>query len=63
MKNKVRKEGNYEYFVTTKDHAILNLDKKEWFAVVEGQKGDILVGSDSDHERKKKPDAGKIPFG
>lgn len=57
MENKVSKYGNYEMFLTTKNHTILCLDEKEWFAVVEGQQGTIIVGSDSDHQ--KSSDLGK----
>ena len=53
MRGSVIKHGHYELFETTKGHQILTLDESEWFAVVEGQKGDIIVHSDSDHERKK----------
>lgn len=53
MENRIKKEGKYELFVTTKDHHILTLDNKEWFAIVEGQQGEIMVRSDSDHEKKK----------
>lgn len=53
MKNKVRKDGNYELFVTTKNHTILTFDNKDWYAVVKGQQGDILVGSDTNHEKSE----------
>lgn len=53
MKNKVRKDGNYELFVTTNNHTILAFDNKEWYALVKGQQGDILVGSDANHEKAK----------
>lgn len=53
MRGTVKKNGNYELFETTKGHQILTLDEKEWYALVEGQKGDIIVHSDSDHEKKK----------
>jgi hypothetical protein len=59
MENKVRKNGNYEMFQTTKNHTILCLDKKEWFAVVEGQQGTIIIGSDSDHQKSKEIGSGK----
>lgn len=53
MQGNLEKHGQYELFETTKGHQILNLNNKEFYAVVEGQKGDILVRSDSDHEKKK----------
>jgi hypothetical protein len=53
MKGKIKKEGKYELFETTKGHQILTLNKKEWYAIVKGKYGHILVKSDSDHEKKK----------
>lgn len=53
MRGKLQKHGHYELFKTTHGHQILNLDDKEWFAVVEGQRGDLMVHSDSDHEKEK----------
>lgn len=59
MKNKIKKNGNYDLFRTTKDHTILCLDNKEWYAVVEGQQGKIIVRSDSDHQKAKELGQGK----
>lgn len=53
MQGNLEKRGQYELFETTKGHQILNLNDKEFYAVVEGQRGDILVRSDSDHEKKR----------
>lgn len=53
MRGKLEKQGHYELFKTTKGHQILNLNNKNWFAVVKGQKGDMLIGSDSDHQKEK----------
>jgi len=47
----VREKGNYELFETTHGHRILVLNDKRWFAWVEGREGEILVLSDSDHEK------------
>ncbi len=44
-------KGNYELFETTHGHRILVLNGERWYAWVEGQKGEILVLSDSDHEK------------
>lgn len=60
MKTKVSKQGEYELFETTKGHQILALNDKEWYALVEGQEGDIIVHSDSDHEKKKTQLQGKF---
>lgn len=59
MQGKLEGEGKYELFETTKGHQILNLDDKNFFAVVKGKYGDILVRSDSDHEKKKTVKKGK----
>jgi hypothetical protein len=48
---KVEDKGNYELFETTRGHRILALNGQRWFALVEGQRGEILVHSDSDHEK------------
>ena len=53
MRGTVKKQGRYELFETTKGHQILHLHDEEWYAIVEGQKGDIIVHSDADHEKKK----------
>jgi hypothetical protein len=47
----VLEKGRYELFETNHHHRILVLNQKEWFAWVEGQQGDILVLSDSDHQK------------
>lgn len=51
MSVNVEDKGNYELFETTHGHRILVLNGERWFAWVEGQKGEILVLSDSDHEK------------
>ena len=53
MRGKLEKKGHYDLFETTKGSQILNLNDKTFFAVVEGQQGDILVGTDQDHQKKK----------
>jgi hypothetical protein len=60
MQGSLHKQGNYELFETTKGHQILNLNDDEFYAVVEGQKGDILVKSDADHEKQKTVKKGKF---
>jgi hypothetical protein len=59
MKNKIRKQGNYDLFITSKKHLILSLDQKGWYAVVEGQESDILVASNSDHQKERTSQEGK----
>lgn len=60
MRGTLKKNGHYELFETTKGHQILNLDDQEFYAIVEGQKGDIIVHSDSDHEKKKTQEEGNF---
>lgn len=52
MRGKAIEEGKYVLFKTTKDHPILKLGDN-FYALVEGQKGDIIVSSNSDHKKKK----------
>ena len=51
MSVNVEDKGHYELFETTHGHRILALNGERWFAWVEGQKGEILVLSNSDHEK------------
>jgi hypothetical protein len=54
MPVRILDRGRYEIFETNHGHEILGLDGKEgkkWFAVVRGQKGDILVRSGPDHTK------------
>jgi hypothetical protein len=47
----VKDKGDYELFETTRGHRILVLNGERWFAWVEGQQGELLVHSASDHEK------------
>ena len=60
MRGDLKKHGHYELFQTTHGHQILNLDDKEWFAVVKGQQGDLMVHSDSDHQKDKTLEKGEF---
>src|SRR5215207_259330 len=51
MSVKVEDKGHYELFETTNGNHILVLNGERWFAWVEGQQGEILVHTDSDHEK------------
>src|SRR5688572_6480743 len=51
MPVKVIEKGMYELFETNHHHQILVLNRRQWFALVRGQKGDILVRTNSDHIR------------
>jgi hypothetical protein len=62
MSVKIKDQGQYELFETTKHHKILVLDNKQWFAAVKGQQGDILVRSDSDHEAERTLQKGHFYF-
>lgn len=58
MRGKIEKQGQYELFETTHGHQILNLDDEEhhveeFYAVVKGDQGDLLVHSDADHDKQK----------
>ena len=60
MRGKLKKEGKYELFKTTEGHDILNLENKEFYALVSGQKGDLIIHSDSDHKKQKSISKGKF---
>ncbi len=62
MRGKLKKEGKYELFKTTENHDILKIEDKGYYALVEGQKGDIIVHSDSDHQKKKTVSSGKFYY-
>jgi hypothetical protein len=59
MKNKVKSEGKSELFKTTNKSTILSLDDKKWYAIASGQKGDMMIKTDSDHEKSKSLKKGK----
>lgn len=59
MKNQVKMKGSYELFLTTKKNEILSLDQSSWFALAKGQRGDIIVRSNSHHEKEKTMNQGK----
>lgn len=56
----VQEEGHYELFETTKQHRILMLREALWYAWVEGQRGEILVKSDADHEKSRTLQQGRF---
>jgi hypothetical protein len=59
----IKDQGKYELFETDHGHEILRLDGErgtQWFAVVRGQKGDILVRSNSDHVKQRTIQSGRF---
>lgn len=60
MRGELKNEGKYELFETSKGHQILNIEDKDYYALVEGQQGDIIVHSDSDHKKQKTISKGKF---
>ncbi len=62
MKNDLRQEGEYELFKTTRGHQILSLDNKDYYALVKGQTGDIIVKSDDNHDKEKTLSSGKFYY-
>ena len=62
MRGDLKKEGKYELFETNHGNEILNLDDKKFYAFVEGDKGDVIVYSDSDHKKKKTISKGKYYY-
>jgi hypothetical protein len=55
-------EGHYRLFETTNGNWILVLDDDRWAAWVQGQAGEILVGTDEDHEKARTISAGEYMF-
>ena len=53
MPVETRDRGMYELFETTHGHRILALNEERWFAWIEGDRGEILVHSDADHEKDR----------
>ena len=62
MTVEIRDKGQYELFETTRGHRILVLNGEEWFAWVEGQRGEILVRSNPDHEKNHTIQEGEFYF-
>lgn len=62
MRGELEKEGEYELFVTTKGHDILKMDDKNYYALIEGDQGDMMIKSDSDHKKDKTKAKGKYYF-
>jgi hypothetical protein len=60
MENKLNKKGNYEIFKTTGDNEILRLGEDEVFAIVEINRGHILVKTDEDHEKQETIEKGQF---
>ncbi|MGB7786307.1 MAG: Rho termination factor N-terminal domain-containing protein [Salinimicrobium sp.] len=62
MRGKLKEEGNYELYKTNHGHDILNLDDENYFAFVEGDQGDVIIKSDSDHKKEKTVSRGKYYY-
>lgn len=60
MRGKLKEEGKYELFKTTHGHDILNLEDKDFYALVSGQQGDLIIQSDADHKKQKTISKGKF---
>ena len=58
MKGELKKEGKYELFKTSRGHQVVRIGN-EHYALVQGQKGNIIVKSDSNHEKDKTLSEGK----
>lgn len=62
MSSKINSTGKYELFRSTKSNDILHLKGKGWYALVKGQKGEMIVKSDSDHEKQRTLQEGSYYF-
>ena len=48
MEGELKREGDYELFQTSRGHQVIQLGA-QYFALVKGQQGDIIVKFDSYH--------------
>lgn len=62
MKKELKKEGEYELFNTSRGHQVISLNNKDYYALVKGQKGDIIVKSDANHDKEKTVSKGKFYY-
>lgn len=62
MRGDLKKEGKYELYRTNHGHDILHLDKQDYFAFIEGDQGDVIIKSDSDHKKEKTISKGKYYY-
>ena len=62
MRGDLKKEGKYELFKTNHGHDILNLDDENYYAFIKGDKGDMIIKSDSDHKKEKTVSKGKYYY-
>lgn len=62
MRGKLKEEGKYELYKTNHGHDILNLDDENYFAFVNGDQGDVIIKSDSDHKKEKTVSKGKYYY-
>lgn len=56
----VKDKGRYELFDSTHGHRILVLDGKRFYAWVHGRRGEIIVHTDSDHQKDHTLQRGKF---
>jgi hypothetical protein len=55
-------KGRYELFKSTHRHRILVLGGRKWYALIRGQKGQLIVRTDSDHEKAETLQRGKFYY-
>ncbi len=60
MRGNLEHHGIYELFLTSRGSQILNLNNRDYFTVVKGQKGEILVGTGTDHEKGRTVKRGRF---
>jgi hypothetical protein len=62
MPVRVLDQGTYELFETIHRHRILVLNGKRWYAWVRGQRGDLIVRSDSNHVMRRTLQLGRFYY-
>jgi hypothetical protein len=55
-------KGRYELFKSTHRHRILVLGGRKWFALIRGQRGQLIVRTDADHERAETLQRGRFYY-
>lgn len=53
MSRKFEKSGHFELFETSQGHEILKLNQYEYYALISGKKGDLMVLSDANHKKER----------
>ncbi len=62
MSVRILDKGRYELFKSAHRHRILVLGGRKWFALIRGQRGQLIVRTDSDHEKTETLQRGRYYY-